>query len=217
MSSIATCDNDTAMTCWSLALAVLAAIAGGSVAAAQEPAAPAPPSRHGPAVVGQFKLDADYPRSKDEARGRLNFSLIRQDIPLPEDVVYFIFDPEPDVLTIAEQAETSVRVTLSPCRAMSDRPAWGYQALGGTLERVDANPDLHRYVGRQIKPGAVFVPVLRNLRLYEPVGNRVAYEWLERAVAERQLCVSYMAVGFYQGSRAVREVGLSDHAQFEYR
>lgn len=214
MSSIGMCEL-AGFTVLRSAIALCVMLTGPPHAVAQETAATSNPGI-GLAKAGSFVLDETYPKSGEPAH-IVNFSLIRQTLKLPQDVNYFIFEPQPDVFSLAEGNGSPVLGTLAICDAVKDRPAWGYQGLGASLERFEDHPALRNYVDQAVRPGAVFVPVLKNLRLYEPPGKRIAYEWLERAATEGQLCFRYKAVGLHFGSRASPEIRLSDYATFEYR
>ncbi|MGB3501779.1 MAG: hypothetical protein WBA44_09155 [Mesorhizobium sp.] len=168
-------------------------------------------------IVGRFVLDEDYPRNPARQDHPVNFGLIRQRFGEPQDAYYFIFPPAPDVFSIAEKARSSVLALLGPCDESKERPPWGVQRIGSQLERMDGYPELTRYTARSPNRGSVFVPVLKNLRLYEPSGSGAGFEWLKRAAREHDLCFSYKAVGFYVGDRASGKIRLSDYAEFEYR
>jgi len=108
---------------------------------------------------------------------------------------------------------------MGPCESMGNHPTHGYQRIGAATEPVDANPIVLRFAGideTKVKPGSIFVPVLRNLRLYEPRNTRIGYEWLERVPKEGGLCLSVVMGGNLFSGRPLIDVDLTDHAEFIY-
>lgn len=183
-----------------------------SVAAAQEaPTVARPPVPR----VGTFALDASYPRNGNNPSVAFNFGVVSQQLDMPQEVVYFLFDMDSDVFAEARSKGLEVWTFMGACDRLKDRPAYGYQRVGGRIEPLAAVSGMGGYIGAA-GDGTIFVPVFRNLRLYEPRTGRIGYEWLERVITEGGLCLDVGLRGKMFGSRQLFEVDLTKYARFTY-
>lgn len=170
--------------------------------------------------VGTFALDDGYPASSSNPDVWFNFGAVRQNIPMPQQVVYFLFEPGTDLFEEARRKGLEIWSFMGACEDIKDRPTYGYQRIGGQIRSLVEAESISDYVGAAgdyAGSQAIYVPVLRNLRLYEPRENRVGYEWLERVTTEDGLCLEIALTGKMFGGRRILSVDLTDYARFDYQ
>lgn len=185
-----------------------------SLAVAQEP--PPAGQRFVPVPrVGAFTLDAAYPKNSTNPSLGFNFGVVVQQLPLPQEVVYFLFEPDTDVFEEARRKGLTVLSRMGACESLEDRPPYGYQSIGGWIEPLATTADIARYIDKTVDKTTIFVPIFRNLRAYERE-SRIAYEWLERVTTEGGLCLDVGLRGKMFSSRQLFEVDLTKYARFTY-
>lgn len=165
--------------------------------------------------VGTFVLDLEYPSGGRSTSRKFNFGTARQELALPQEVIYFLFQLNTDVFREARRKGLKVLSRMGACESLEDRPSYGYQQIGGEIRPLTAAAGISRYVDKTTDTTLIFVPVFRNLRLYEP-NSRIAYEWLERVTTEGGLCLDVGLRGKMFGSRQLFEVDLTKYARFTY-